>query len=232
MVLMLWTQPASLPVHLCQSVGPRVPLYYRGILCSTTQYLPCFRAIFSPGLTHRRRSLQRAILERAKVDIIIVVAWGKADTPIHRRCVCRVIYKHVRHQKVGPCFGEGRVYPYPIWDLRWWARSAGLRLDEPSGDEIRTVFWGSFGSNPSVFFPFALLCDRHCGGLTTAVTLTQIRRAPLAQEPHYRCGHAANASKSAVVYHHRLHSLELKDLVRRKSRTLLWWVTAWDDGNH
>ena len=47
--------------------------------------------------------------ETVEFYIIIVIAWRTVGRSIHTRCVCRVIYKHVRHQKVELRFGEGRV---------------------------------------------------------------------------------------------------------------------------
>ena len=53
----------------------------------------------------------------------------------HTRCVCRVIYKHVRRQKVELCFGEGRVILTPSGPYDETAAFAAPCFYEPSGND-------------------------------------------------------------------------------------------------
>ena len=88
--------------------------------------------------------------------------------------------------KVELRFGDGRVILAQSGtydDLSRHARDHLLRK-EPSGDELSIIVEAPPGVVLVSSFPFAL-CDWDCGGLTTAVILTQIRRRALAQEPDH-----------------------------------------------
>ena len=88
--------------------------------------------ISSPRPKHEVSKAQ----ETVEFYIIIVVAWRTVGRSIHIRCVSRVIYKHVRHQKVELRFSEGRVFlsPSGTYDDTTFGSPCFV---EPSGDEMK-----------------------------------------------------------------------------------------------
>ena len=83
-------------------------------LCSVTQKTPLSCNNPQHQIHSSRLKPEKSkVLEGRESDIIIVIAWRETGRSLHKRCVCRVIYKHVRRQKVEHCFGEGRVILTP-----------------------------------------------------------------------------------------------------------------------